>query len=263
MGSATRGALAASVAVLDAQRSLTLQTAEQLLSACRAAAASPQLRTLLADPSLDSRDKAAVIARVFPGFGAPAVRALEAATAERWSRPGDLVDGIEELGIRAAAATAGRGDSVDAELFGAARIIAADSELELAVSSRLGDDDRKVELVERVFGGATSPATLVILRHLVRSPRGRRIGALIARTADVVADAGDRIVASVATATPLSTAQQKRLAASLAARYGRTPQLDVVLDPAVIGGIRVQIGDDVIDGSIASRLHDLRIRIAG
>jgi F-type H+-transporting ATPase subunit delta len=62
---------------------------------------------------------------------------------------------------------------------------------------------------------------------------------------------------------PLSAAQSERLAAALGKRYGAAVTLNTVVDPSVVGGVRVQIADDVIDASVSSRLADLRQRLAG
>ena len=70
-------------------------------------------------------------------------------------------------------------------------------------------------------------------------------------------------VATIITAAPISPAQLDRLRAGLAKSYGRELKLNLVIDPSIIGGIRVQIGDDVIDGSVSTRLNDLRLQLAG
>ena len=75
--------------------------------------------------------------------------------------------------------------------------------------------------------------------------------------------AGDRVVATVHTAKPLTDAQRTRLSAALSRRYDGNVSLNEVFDPAVVGGLRVQIADDVIDGSISARLADLRQKLAG
>ena len=80
---------------------------------------------------------------------------------------------------------------------------------------------------------------------------------------DLVADQRGSIVATVLTATPLNTAQSERLSAVLTKRYGRRVGLNAVIDPSVVGGLRVQIADDVIDASVAARLAELRQRLAG
>lgn len=71
------------------------------------------------------------------------------------------------------------------------------------------------------------------------------------------------MVATVHTAAALTDAQRARLSDSLSRRYDGQVSLNVVIDPAVVGGLRVQIADDVIDGSISARLADLRQKLAG
>jgi F-type H+-transporting ATPase subunit delta len=70
-------------------------------------------------------------------------------------------------------------------------------------------------------------------------------------------------VATVRVARPLSDADRRRLTEALSRTYGREIHLNVVVDPEVIGGIRVEIGDDVIDGTVSSRLDEARRRLAG
>ena len=66
----------------------------------------------------------------------------------------------------------------------------------------------------------------------------------------------DQLAATVTTAVALDQEQRRRLAAALSGYYaGKTVHLNVVIDPAVIGGIRVQVGDDVVDGTILRRLE--------
>ena len=70
-------------------------------------------------------------------------------------------------------------------------------------------------------------------------------------------------VATVTTAVPLTDDQFARLEQRLGAQAGRRVRFDAIVDPSVLGGVRVQIGDDVIDGSVATRLNDLRQKLAG
>lgn len=263
MGSATRAALANARAALDAERSVSLTTGEQLLAASRTIAGSLQLRAVLSDPSIDATSKTDLLTRVFGRLDPAAATLLGALVAERWSTQDQLVDGVEEIGLRAIAAAAGADSGVEAELFSVARLVAADPELELALGSKLGDADRKAALVDALLAGKASPAALVIVRHLVQSPRGRRIGELLGGTAEIVADAAGRIVATVTAAAPLTPAQLTRLERSIVTQYGREARIDLVIDPAVLGGLRVQVGDEVVDGTIAARLSDLRLQLAG
>lgn len=262
MGSASRSARTAALSALDGRKDVGLSDGEELLAAARAIAGSSQLRNLLADPAVSPEDKATIVSRVFGSLGKTATAVLTAAVDERWSDPADLVDGIEELGIRAIAESE-KTTTVESELFAFSRAIAGDAELELAFSSKLGDPAGKAAIADALLSKKASDATLAIARHLVQSPRGRRVGEMFRRAADIVAATSDRVVVTVTSAIELSGSQRKRLGSALGARYGLHPQLDLVVDPSIVGGLRVQIGDDVIDGTVVTRLSDLRTRLVG
>lgn len=262
MGSATTQALAASIQTLAAAKDVSLDTARELFAAARAVTESSQLSGALADPAAPAVARQNVVAAVFGGFSQGAQGVLKTVVAERWSSASELVDGIEELAIRAAA-IADPSSDIGGELFGFSRVIAANAELELALGSRLGGEDAKGALVDRLLAGGVSEATALIVSALVRQPRDRRMRQMLNRATRVVADQGDRVVATVYTATPLTDAQRTRLSDALSRRYEGTVSLNEVSDPAVVGGLRVQIADDVIDGSISARLADLRQKLAG
>jgi len=262
MGSASRVALEAAITALASAKGVTRGTGEQLLSAGRDIAGSSQLRALLADPSIEPAEKTALIGRIFGSLDSAATALLASLVSSRWSSSDQLIDGIEQIGIRAIADSSS-GAAIESELFAFSRAVSSDPDLELAVGSKLGDPAEKAALVDRLLGAKVDPGTLAIVRHLVQSPRGRRIGALLSTAAATVADASGGIVATVTAASPLTAAQLDSLTATLAAQYGREPRIAVRIDPSVIGGLRVQVGDDVIDGTIASRLSELRLQLAG
>src|SRR5690606_11841964 len=261
MGSATTQALAASTDALAAASGLTLDSAAELFAAARAIAESGQLSGALADPAAPAEARSALVSGVFAGASAPVRSLLTTVAAQRWSSASDLVDGVEELAIRTAAIASPK-DDVSGELFGFSRVIAANSEFELALGRRLGDDTAKGALVEKVLGANAAPATVLIASSLVRQPRERRVRQIIARAIDIVSAQSGRTVATVYTAAPLPAAQETRLRDALASRYGGEISVNQVIDPTVIGGLRVQIADDVIDGSISARLADLRLKLA-
>jgi F-type H+-transporting ATPase subunit delta len=263
MGSATTQALATTTAALNAATSVDLDTARELFAAARIVGDSPQLSGALADPSASGESRARVVTDVFGGaFGATTISLLATAVRQRWSSAAQLVDGIEELAVRAAAISA-PGTDVDGELFSASRLVADNPEIELALGSRLGDDSAKGTLVQTLLKGRASDATILIVSSLVQQPRERRVRQMLSRAMDLVADQRGSIVATVVTATPLNPAQSERLSAVLTQRYGKKVGLNAVIDPSILGGLRVQIADDVIDASVAARLTDLRQRLAG
>ncbi len=264
MGSASRAALEAAKSALASATGVTRTTGEQLLSAGRDIAGSPQLRALLADPSVEMAEKTGLIGRIFSSLDTTSAALLGALVGTRWSNSDQLIDGIEQIGIRAIAISATDPDAdIEGELFAFSRAVSSDPELELAVGSKLGDPAGKATLVDSLLTSKADPGTLAIVRHLVQTPRGRRIGELLALAADIVADASGGIVANVTAAAPLTAAQLDSLAATLKTQYEREPRIAVRVDPTVIGGLRVQVGDDVIDGTIASRLSELRLQLAG
>lgn len=265
MGSASRQALATSRDALSSLGSaVDLATAEQLFSAARAIGGSIQFRSLLADAATEPGEKRAAITAVFGGkFSPETLTLLASAASQRWSSDDDLLAGIEELGIRAAAISTPAGTNLEAELFEFGRAITSSPELELAVGSKLGDTAAKVDLVNALLRSKVAPQTLAIVQQLVQHPRGGRIGALLRSAASVVADQSGLAVATITSAKPIGAEQLARLQKGLSKTYGRELQLNPVVDPAVIGGIRVQVGDDVIDGSVASRLTELRLQLAG
>jgi F-type H+-transporting ATPase subunit delta len=262
VGSASRIALETAITALASAKGVTRASGEQLLSADRDIAGSPQLRAVLADPSIDAKAKTELIGSIFSSLDAAAKQLLGTLVGARWSDSDQLVDGIEEVGIRAIASASGAA-GIEGELFEFARAVASNAELELAIGSNLSEPAQKVALVDGLLGGKADPGTVAIVRHLVQSPRGRRIGELLASAAETVADASDGFVVTVTAAAPIEQSQLTTLASTLAAQYGREPRIDVRIDPSVIGGLRVQVGDEVIDGTIASRLTELRLQLAG
>ena len=265
MGSASREALADVRAKLTALGgSATLLTGEQLLSAGRAIGNSSALLSLLADPSAPRESKAGVVTELFASQVEPqALGILTDVVTSRWSNHADVLEAIEELGFRVLAASVPAGVSIEAELASFGEAVSSSDELELALGSKLGDADAKLALVDALLNGKASAQTVAIVRQLVSQPRGRRIGELLTVAADIVADAEGKSIATVTSAAPIAAEQLDRLEKGLSKLYGRALLVNQQIDPTLIGGLRIQVGDDVIDGSISSRINDLRLQLAG
>lgn len=262
MGSATTQALAATTATLDKASGVDLDVARELFAAARALGDTPQLSGALSAAVAAPEARQKVVTDVFGAFRPVTQSLLASAVAQRWSNTDDLVAGIEELAIRAAAIAAPDVD-IDGELFAVTRAVAGSAELELALGSRLGDATAKGALVQSILTGRANEATTLVVSSLVQQARGRRVRALLGRALRIVADQRGRTVATVYTAAALSDGQATRLRAALGQRYGTEVALNVVIDPSVVGGVRVDIGDDVIDATVSSRLGELRQRLAG
>ena len=262
MGSATREAIAAANAALAKQGTVDLATGEQLLSAALVVNGSHELRAALADDTAKDADRKGIVDAVFGKYTKPARAILEVLATSRWSSEDDLVAGIEELGIRSLASSAPKSLSIDDELFEFGVAVTSKSELELALGSKLGGVDGKVALVDALLAGKASAQTIAILKALLAQPRGRRIAELIRYAATIVADESGNGIATVTVASELDADQRKRLETALSKQYGRDVRLNVIIDPVILGGMRVQVGSEVIDGTISNRIADLRLRLA-
>jgi F-type H+-transporting ATPase subunit delta len=260
VGSATSQARAGIDEALVRQPQAGLDDARDLFQASRAIERNPQVLSSLADPVSPADARAALAERVLGELGAPARAIVAHLARQRWSDAADLLTAIDDAGIRITV-QASAGADVAGEIASFARIVATDPQLELALGGVLGKGDDKAALVQRLLAGKASDATLTILEHLVRVPRGLRIGQLLRGAATEVAAAAGRSIATVTSAREIPAPQLDRLRAGLERQYGRTLQLQQVVDPTVIGGLRVSIGDDVIDGTVRSKFTDLRLKL--
>jgi F-type H+-transporting ATPase subunit delta len=263
MGSATREALAAAAVVLGNQATVSLKAGEQLLDASLVLAGSPQLRSALADDTAEVENRRGIVAAVFGEYTPVAKTVLESLVSQRWSSANDLVAGIEELGIRAVADSAPKSVSIDGDLFAFATAVSSNAELELALGSKLGSVDGRISLVKTLLGSKASEQTVSIVAALIAQPRGRRVGELLRYAANLVAEQAGVAIATVTVASPLSAARLGRLQKALSAQYDKEIRINEVVDERVLGGMRIQIGDEVIDGTISNRISDLRLQLAG
>ena len=261
MGSATRGAVLSARNVLADMPGVDFATAEGLFGAAGSLAGSMQLRSILTDSGRSVNEKAQIAQKVFGSrLTESALNLILAAVSARWSSQDDLIAGIEQLALRAAASSADA--DIASELFQFGLAIQSDASLEFALGSRTSAPARKVELVQRLLSGKASAQTIAIVEHFVRSPGDRSVRESLDYARSVVADQAGFAVATVYTAHQLNAPQVARLERALSEKYDRGVRINQVIDADVIGGFRVQIADDVIDGSVASRINDLRLQLA-
>ncbi len=225
------------------------------------------LRRALADPAKPAAEKAAVVGALLDGQVSPATVELTAAAVRlRWSGPRDLVDALDQLAVATLVADAeaeGQLDDLEDELFRFGRVVAAEPGLRSALSDAAASPERKRDLLTTLLGGKVTQQALRLITEAAQHPRGRSLDKNLDDYARLAAERRQRVVAVVRTATRLSDEQRRRLAAALAAAYGHEVHLNVVLDPGVTGGLSVQVGDEVIDGTVATRLAAVRRRLAG
>jgi F-type H+-transporting ATPase subunit delta len=244
-----------------------LSLAEELFSVARLLSGQLTLRRALSDPAGKPEERAALAQRLFASkVSATALDLIETVARQRWSRPIDLVDAFSALATEAALDAAdarGELDSVEDELFRFGRIVGGDRELARILSDRKASAEGKSALLDRLLSGRVSPVTEQLLRNVLTGPHAGTAEVAVERLSDVASRRRGQSVARVTSAVALSPEQEQRLIASLTRLYGRTVGLQVTVDPSVLGGLIVQVGDEVIDGSIAHRLDAAHRRLAG
>jgi F-type H+-transporting ATPase subunit delta len=169
----------------------------------------------------------------------------------------DRIDGYATALFEVAKAE-GSIDEVEDELFRFGRSLEASDELRSTLTDELIPADRRQAIVESLIGGRASRTTTQLVSFVIGSGRGRDLPAIIAKLVDRAAAEKDRAVAEVRSAVPLTDDQQTRLAAALHNATGKQVALKVVVDPSVLGGLVATVGDTVIDGSVRSRLDQLK-----
>ncbi len=225
----------------------------------------PGLRRVLTEPSVAPEARAGMAHSLLVGkVSEAAVQVVEAAVVARWSRSRDLADALERCAVTALATKADQDGSLDGledDLFRFGRILEANPDLRDALSDRAAPLDVKRDLLAGLLEGKVAPVTLDLIGRLLIGRQPSLASGLV-HYQEVTAALRQRYVATVWVAAPLSDDQRRRLGESLASQYGHEVHLNVVVDPSILGGVRVTIGDDVIDSTIETRVAQAQRLIA-
>jgi F-type H+-transporting ATPase subunit delta len=152
-------------------------------------------------------------------------------------------------------------DEVEDELFRFARSYESSDELRSALTDDQVPPAKRQAIVEDLLGGKATPTTTQLVSMVVGSGRGRELPAIIDKLVARAADSKDLAVAEVRSAVALTDDQQNRLKAALANATGKQVNLKVIVDPSVLGGLVATVGDTVIDGSVRTRVDQLKSRL--
>ncbi|MGY4720406.1 F0F1 ATP synthase subunit delta [Naumannella huperziae] len=236
--------------------------APDLFAVVDALDAQPALRRALTDPGTPARTRKGVAERLFGGrIGDSAVALVADAAALRWSSMSDLAAALEREAVRAeliaAQADGNRLDAVEDELFRFERLVAGDRPLRDAIADRSVSVAGRADLVGSLLQGKADPATALLARRAVAA-RERTFARTLEHYLVLAAELRRRAVATVRVARPLDGEQFDRLQAALSKSAGRAIAMHVIVDPSIIGGVRVQLGDEVIEGTMAARLDEAR-----
>jgi len=152
-------------------------------------------------------------------------------------------------------------DEVEDELFRFARSYESSDSLRSALTDESLPAGKRQAIVEDLLGGKATSTTTQLVSMVVGSGRGRDLPAIIDNLVARASSAKNLAVAEVRSAVPLTDDQQARLAAALANATGKQVNLKTIVDPSILGGIVATVGDTVIDGSVRTRVEQLKSRL--
>ncbi len=222
---------------------------------------SPILRRAVTDPGTPEGARRALVHGLFDGKVDRAVADLvaEAATL-RWAGGRRFAAALERQAVRAQLIAADRrGQLEDAEdqLFRFARLVESNPDLRNVLADRSIDLSKRQELVEGLLTGRATQATILLAKRAVVA-RERTFANTIEGYVTLAAAQKNRVVATVRVAKPLTPGQRERLRDALTQQVGREVAIQEVIDPEILGGVRVELGDEVFEGTVSGRLEAAR-----
>lgn len=212
-------------------------------------------------PAEDAAPRVRLMERLVSGkVGDTTLEVLRSAVAERWSANNDLVDAIEHVSRQALLEVAEREDKVDEveeQLFRFSRILDAQPRLAILLGDYAVPVDGRVALLRKVLdsaSGRVNPIVVALLTQTVELLRGQAAEEAVQFLTEVAVARRGEIVAAVSAAADLSDGQRSRLTDVLGRIYGHPVSVQLQIDPELLGGLLISVADEVIDGTLASRL---------
>jgi F-type H+-transporting ATPase subunit delta len=251
----------------DADGQVLRQMSDELFAVVTLLASQGSLRRTISDPGIAADGKVSVVDDLLAErLAPPTLELVRAIARSRWSAPNDIVDATEAVAVEAALQLAERDgvlDEVEDELFRFERIIDGQPELRAALTDRNLPADRKRQLVQRLLAGKVADVSSALIERAVLAPRGRTVERVLDEFTELAAKRRERLIARVTSAVALSDEQQESLVAALAREFNRDIRLQLVVDPDLVGGVTVRIGDELIDGSVLRHLGAARRYLTG
>ncbi|MDQ0075351.1 F0F1 ATP synthase subunit delta [Arthrobacter oryzae] len=275
MAGVSSESLTAALVALEAKLPFaSLQLAKELFGILGTVDSSAGLRRALTDPSRSGDEKSALVKQLFSGkVSADAAEIASGLAGSRWASARDIGDALETLAASVVIAVAENKSAVSAsgitglealenDLFAFNQAVDSSHEVQRALSEPQASPAAKIALAEKLVPKASEEAK-VLIGQAVSQPRGLKVTNLVRRFAELAAKRQQRWIATVSVTRPLTETQTSRLQAGLNALYGRELKINMNVDPALIGGIRIQVGDEVVDASVLTRLGQLQRQLAG
>lgn len=146
-------------------------------------------------------------------------------------------------------------DQVEDELFRFARTVEQETKLREALQDAAIPPETRSKVVYELLGKRTSPHTVNLLQFIISAGKARSLSQIADALVQKAADERSRAVAEVRSAVPLGDEQRSRLREAIQTATGRQVELKVLVDPTVLGGLLIRVGDQVFDGTIRHRLE--------
>lgn len=227
--------------------------------------ASRSLRVAVADASLEPEQRAGIIGEVFGDKVAePTKQIITDAASQEWSTPREFRTGLVALGRRAlmrGAEQQGQLEQVEDELYQLSVLLESETELTQLLADRTATAAQKRGLLASVLYGKVSMFTEALALQVIGRREHNPVDDL-SSLADQVAELRGKTVARVVAAEELSSSQRETLARKLENIYGREMAIHSEVDPSLLGGMIVRVGDEEIDGSTRGKLTRLRTDLA-
>ena len=216
------------------------------------------LRRALTDPSTSEQARQQLVHNLLDGkVSKTAVNLVAEGAAMRWAGGRNFTAAVERQAVRAQLMVAdsdGNLENTEDELFRFARLVEANPDLRNALGDRAVPVAKRQELVEELLGGRATAATVALAKRAVAA-RERTFAHTIEGFVTLAAAQKNRVIATVRVAKPLTPEQRDRLRRSLSQQVGREVTVQEIVDPGVLGVVRVELGDEVIEGTVADRLE--------
>ena len=271
LGGSSRNSLAATREVLDKSLAGLSSDAASVLSTdlfafVNALGQNVALRRAITDPSRHADEKEALLKELFGSRISDKALAIAAtAVSKRWSSPADLLIATEQIAIEAEAGAAnsrGELDKLEEEIFAFGRALVANQELRNALNGNPDAIAEKKALVDQVLKSATT-STRSLVAQVVNGLWGRSIENALSDIAHATAAHRSLVVAHVQSAIELTADQKTKLAAALSKQVGQAVRVNVETNPKVVGGVSIRFRDELIDGTVISRMAEASQALAG
>ncbi len=234
--------------------------ANDLASVAKLLARESILTRHLADPADNPSPKVGLLETLLEGkVGDTALEVLKAAVSGRWSTDANLVDAVEHVARLALLVRAEREDQageVEEQLFRFGRILDAQPRLGTLLSDHTAPVAGRVKLLNDVLesGSGVNPTTAQLLSQTIELLRGERADDAVIDLAELAVARRGEVVAHVGAAAALSDAQRTRLTEVLTRIYGHPVSVQLHINPHLLGGLNIAVGDEIIDGTLSSKL---------